>query len=80
MAGQSSDGGYIFSLKAFLTLDYSEFHFLSFTQGAIALAANSVEMHENIFSVFAPNEAITFGVIEPLDVAAFTFCHNWYSF
>jgi hypothetical protein len=80
MPGILSDNGHlgccldrlnVLSLPTLLTLGYVELHFLPFLQAAEAARLNSGEVHEDIISRFAANEAVAFGVVEPLNCSLF---------
>ncbi len=53
-------------LRTFGATGNFEFNLLVHFQGLESLALNGGEVHENIFSVVLGNEAVAFGVIEPL--------------
>ena len=52
----------VLSLPALLALGHVELHPLPFLQAAEAASLNCREMHEDIFSSLAADEAIAFGV------------------
>jgi hypothetical protein len=58
---------YVLGLGAFLALTDGELDFLSFSQSLEAGALNGAEMDENVWAVFALNEAEAFGFVEELD-------------
>ncbi len=53
-------------LRTFGATGNFEFNFLIYFQGLESFALDGREVHEHIFSIFLGNEAIAFGVIEPL--------------
>src|SRR5688572_8703014 len=56
-------------LGSLRTVDYLEFDLLAFLEGPEAGPLNRGEVHEHIVASFALDEAITFSVVEPLDLA-----------
>ena len=60
-------GGYILSLRSFLTLSYLHGNFLAFSQGFAAGAVNCTVVNKNIFATFLFNKSKTFFIIEPLN-------------
>jgi len=58
---------YITSLRSFWTLDNCEFNRVPFVQGFVSLAHNCRVVDKYILTAIAPDEAVTFLVIEPLD-------------
>jgi len=61
------NGEHILGLRAFLPADFGEADGLPFGQGLKALADNRTEMHEQVGTVAALNEAEAFAFVEPLD-------------
>ena len=70
-----SDFHDIRGLRAFLSLNDFELDSVSLSKGLEALRLDRAEVHENIRSTFARNEAKTFRVVEPLYGASDT-CHT----
>jgi len=65
------DNGYIFSLRAFLTLCYAELYFLSFIQGFIAARVfDLLKMYENIGTWLLLDKAEAFVRIKPFNGAS----------
>src|ERR1700730_6194567 len=60
---------HICSLRSFRTLDNFEFNGVPFVQGFVSLAYDCRVMDKDIWTVIAPDEAVAFRVIEPLDRA-----------
>src|SRR6266849_8482133 len=56
----------VLSLPAFRAFGHVELHSLPFLQAAKAACLNSGEMHEDIFPCLTADEAVAFGVVEPL--------------
>lgn len=54
-------------LWAFLTLSYFKLHSVTFLQALVALGSNRAVMHKDIRSIFAADESVALGIIEPLD-------------
>jgi hypothetical protein len=44
-----------------------KFDWISFLKSAITVADDRGIMNENIWAIFAPDEAVSFRVVEPLD-------------
>jgi hypothetical protein len=42
-------------------------HLISFLKRAVTIAGDGGIMNENVWAIIAPDEAIPFGIIEPLD-------------
>jgi hypothetical protein len=59
------------SLRSFRSLLYFKFNLLSFVQGAIPLTHDGCVMNEYVGSVFATDETVPFGIVEPLYCAFF---------
>jgi len=60
-------------LRSFVSLDDFEFNFVAFLQAFVTLACDGAIVDEYIRSPVAPQEAISFRVVEPLDGAFDTF-------
>ena len=56
----------VFRLQAFWSLGHFELHYLAFLQASEAASLNGREMHENVIARLTADEAVAFGVIEPL--------------
>ena len=56
-------------LGSLRTVDNLEFDLLAFLEGPEAGTLNRGEVHEDVVASFALDEAITFSVVEPLDLA-----------
>ena len=61
--------GDVAGLGSLRTVDNLEFDLLAFLQGPEAGPLNRGEVHEDVVASFALDEAITFSVVEPLDLA-----------
>jgi len=61
------DGCYVRSLQTLGTLLYREFDLLAFLKLTIALHLDGGKMDENVLAVFAANETIPLGGVEPLN-------------
>ena len=61
----------VLSLPALRALRHVELHRLPFLQAAEAPCLNSGEMHEDILSRLAADEAVAFGVVKPLYCSLF---------
>ena len=72
----SVDSADVFSLEALLALHHGEFDLLAVTQGAVAVATDGAEVHENVFTGLTLDETETLGVVEPLDGALFAIGHG----
>lgn len=44
-----------------------KFDWISFLKSAITVSDDRRIVNENIWAIFAPDEAVSFGIIEPLD-------------
>jgi len=64
---------YVFSLPALRTLGHIKLHGLALLQALETARLDSREMHENVFATLTADEAVAFGVIEPLHCSLF--CH-----
>jgi hypothetical protein len=53
-------------LRAFRPLHDLELHRISFLQGAVSISCDGGIVNEHIWTVIAPDEAVSFGIIEPL--------------
>ena len=73
LVSRSGDLTNIGCLRPFVSLDNFKFHFVAFLQALIAIARNGAIVDEYIRSAIAPQEAVPFRVIEPLDGAFDTF-------
>jgi len=76
---RGSEPDYVFGLQAFLALHAGVFHPLPFDQGTMPLTADRPIVDENIRTTFTLNEAITFGIVEPLNIPSLTRRHLNYS-
>src|SRR5712692_7475488 len=63
----------VLSLPALRAFGHLELHGLPFLQAAKAACLNSGEMHEDVLAILTADEAIAFGVVEPLYCSLF--CH-----
>ena len=66
--------GYVIGLWAFGSLNDVEFDFVTFFKTFVAFELDGTVMHEDIGSVIAAEEAVSFCVIEPFN-GAFVLCH-----
>jgi len=64
---------YVFSLPAFGTLRHVELHSLPFLKTLEPARLDCREMHKNILATLTADEAVAFGVVEPLYRSLF--CH-----
>ena len=65
---------YLVGLRAFASLDDVEFDFVTFFQTFIAFELDGTVMDEDIGSVIAAEEAVSFCVVKPFN-GAFVLCH-----
>src|SRR5258708_28823684 len=70
---RSGDLGYIGRLRPLLSLDDLKLHLVALLQAFVALGGDCAVVNENIRSIVAAEEAVTLGVVEPLDGAFQTF-------
>ncbi|SPO68298.1 protein of unknown function [Pseudomonas sp. JV241A] len=70
---------YVFCLQAFLALSQIVFDLLPLKQGAMTLPADGTVVNKHVRATFTLNEAVTFGVIEPLYTSSLTRRHLNYS-
>ena len=56
---------YVSSLRTLRSLHDFKLNHISFLQGAITVANNRGIMNEDVGTIIAPNESVTFCVIEP---------------
>ena len=56
-------------LRSLWTVDDLELHFLTFFESPEPGALNRGEVHEHVVAPFAFDEAVTFSVVKPLDLA-----------
>jgi hypothetical protein len=63
----------VFSLPAFRPLGHVELHGLALLQALEAACLDRREVHKNILAILTADEAVAFGVIEPLYCSLF--CH-----
>ena len=61
----------VFRLPAFGSLGYVELHCLTLLQASEATCLDRRKMHENVFARLAADEAVAFGVVEPLYCSLF---------
>jgi len=62
---------HVFSLPALRTFCEFELHLLAFLQASESARLDGRVMDENVWSVIAANEPVTFGVVEPLYCSLF---------
>jgi hypothetical protein len=62
-------------LWTFLTLNNVKFDVVAFFEALVTVKLNSGIVNEDIWAIVAPNEAVTFSVVEPLDFALIR-CHE----
>ena len=55
-------------LRTFLPLDDVEFHFIAFFERFVSVQLNRRVMDEYVWPVFASDESVALGVVEPLDL------------
>ena len=60
---------YVTGLRPLGTLDNFEFNRVPFIKNFVALAYDARVVDKYVWTVLAPDEAVTFRVIEPLDCA-----------
>jgi hypothetical protein len=65
--GSTTNFGDFGRLRPFRTLNNLKLNLISFLKRAIAIAGDGGIMNENVWAIIAPDEAIPFGIIEPLD-------------
>ena len=63
----------VLSLQALRAFDHVELHGLALLQASESARLNRREMHKNIFAGLTAEEAVAFGVVEPLHCSLF--CH-----
>jgi len=61
-----------------LTIDYSKLNAIAFIQGPVAFAANRAVVNKHVGATFTLNEAIAFGIIEPLNGSCLAFSHYYF--
>jgi hypothetical protein len=61
---------YVSSLRTLRPLHDLKLNHISFLQGAITVTNNRGIMNEDIGTIIAPNESVTFSVIEPFHRSA----------
>ena len=61
--------GYIGRLRPFLSLNNLKLHLIALLQALVAFSGDGAVVDEYIRSIFAAEEAISLGVVEPLDGA-----------
>src|SRR6516225_667227 len=64
---------HVFSLPAFWTFRHVELHGLALLKALETSSLDCREMHKNVFATLTANEAVDFGVVEPLHCSLF--CH-----
>ena len=70
------NGYHVFGLRAFLAADFRKADGLPFGQSLEALAYNGTEMHEQVDTVGALDEAEAFAFVEPLDGSSLLLRHK----
>jgi hypothetical protein len=65
-------------LRTLLPVDYRELNAITFIQGPVAFAADGAIVNEHIGATFTLNEAIAFGIIEPLNGSSLAFSHYYF--
>jgi hypothetical protein len=68
-----SSFGHIRGLRALLPLHNLELDYIALLQTLVAFRSDGAIVDENVGAVFAANEAITFGIIEPFHRSLHTF-------
>src|SRR5262252_3471037 len=63
----------VFSLPALWAFRHVELHGLALLQALETSRLDCREMHKNVFATLTANEAVAFGVVEPLHCSLF--CH-----
>src|SRR6185503_4281695 len=58
--------GNVRGLRSFLSLHDLEVHSIAFLKALVTLRANSAVVDEHVWPIVSADEAVTFGVIEPL--------------
>src|SRR5437868_15367188 len=67
----SLQGLHVLCLKALGTFRYIELHRLTFLQAPKAVAADSREMHENVFASLTADKAESLGIVKPFHCSLF---------
>src|ERR1035437_8006580 len=67
--------GHIGGLRPFLSLDNLKLHLVALLQALVAFGGDGAVMNEHIRSIVTAEEAVSFGVVEPLHGALQTFRH-----
>jgi hypothetical protein len=67
--GSTTHFGDFGCLGALWSLDNFELHRVPFLQSAVAIASDGGIVNENVWAIIAPDEAISLGIIEPLNSA-----------
>jgi len=68
-----SKRAHVFSLPALRALRHVELHGLALLKAFETSGLDCREMHKNVFATLTANEAVAFGVVEPLHCSLF--CH-----
>jgi hypothetical protein len=79
LVNQRLQAHYILGLETFLALGEVVFNLLPFNQRAMPFTTNRPIVDEYIGPIFALNEAITLGIVEPLYIPSLTRRHLNYS-
>jgi hypothetical protein len=69
---------YVFGLGTFLSIDNGELYAITFIQGPVAFTADSAIVNKHIGATFTLNEAIAFGIIEPLNGSSLAISHYYF--
>lgn len=72
------NGNHVCSLKALRSFDHLKFNCRTFLEIAITVSLDGGIMDEDVFTLVALNEAVTFGRIEPLYGPSFTIVGHFY--
>ena len=67
--GYFSHSSYGIGLRTFLSLNDVEFHLVPFLQALVSIELDRTVMNKHVRSVVPADKAVTFRVIEPLDLA-----------
>ena len=70
---KSGNLGHIGRLRPFLSLDDLKLHLVALLQALVAFGGDGAVVNEYIRSIVSAEEAVSFGVVEPLDGAFETF-------
>jgi hypothetical protein len=74
VSGSFSQAGYLVCLRAFLTFYDIEFDVIAFFEAFVSIRLDGAVVHEDIGTLIASDEPVTFCIVEPLHFA-FVECH-----